>query len=1088
MVRKLPTLIISILFTLLIARCSYCETAGTRARLLNQLTQTARTQIAARTPAIVESSPMEASQLELDLIFYRYAAFLLDKPADVKNISLIIPALSRELNDETVSWASEYFSINNSDKVVAPMPAREDERVEQLSNLNIQFKSMLAYRNSSPIEAVNALLEAVNICQKLYLDISEAFLLKELGDHYQYHMTRYRLAEVCYDRAAWTFLSYGCIASSAIVYDDWGSLNIATGKHSNAIENYIQSARQWGQLAKEEDPTGYKYRDLAGREYMRAGIAQAAANPEKALELMTSHGLVQLRAWAHSAKSYDELIKNLITVAELYRARKNTTKSIELLEEAKRACEVQKDPLLTAAVYKQLSLTYSASKLTPKAQEASRKRELVLSNAASAGENAVNKLEKSPALSIESKLKLYVTAEKGALAYKDLINYPKSVAVFRMLANVYANANMNDQRIQCLRSLAAVLDLQKKPEESLAARREAVMLAMKSNQKGLAAAIGQTMVQVLIDVGNLQNALEGFTDLAQIMESSGDVRGAARILDGRGTLLASDKYAQYEDAITNFQDARTMYTKQVGDIWAAAEVSRKLASAQIKAGKAADAQTTLETVLDELETKFSSENLDPGADPIKNRLIMNIYQNLITAYINNAGEDKATNLTRKAKRYPWISELINQLKNDNNPVISQFAEKVDILGGLKPDSGSIDIPGTSKLLADTWAGFPELCQRLEQHYQPIYSVLPIDPLSLFKVRSSLPNDITVVAYMPVESATYMFVCSNNKAICREVNITRSSIESLIGTLRKTLNGCEDSMMAGIPIPQIKDWQEPSFLEIKEPLIGLYSLLISPIKEDLVNTQRLVFILPNEFAGLPVHALISSEQNKIPKFMLEDYQISYLASGTLDDLISVESKPINQISDRLAIFADPEGNLPGAQKEADNIRNFYFNSKRYVRETATTANFLRECSTANIIHIAAHHRIDTTPGAFQLILAPDRNSDGSIGITQLSSITNPRLGLVVLSACDSIGSSDPISSGPSYTAEMFSLVGAKSVLGGLWKVSDEASYKVMSEFYRGLSRNMSRTEALRRAQQAVIESKDFAHPFFWACFALYGNPR
>jgi len=59
---------------------------------------------------------------------------------------------------------------------------------------------------------------------------------------------------------------------------------------------------------------------------------------------------------------------------------------------------------------------------------------------------------------------------------------------------------------------------------------------------------------------------------------------------------------------------------------------------------------------------------------------------------------------------------------------------------------------------------------------------------------------------------------------------------------------------------------------------------------------------------------------------------------------------------------------------------------------------------------------------------------------------------------------------------------------LWKVSDEAASRVMGDFYRGLSRGKSRTEALQRALANVVESKQFAHPFYWACFALYGNPR
>jgi len=46
---------------------------------------------------------------------------------------------------------------------------------------------------------------------------------------------------------------------------------------------------------------------------------------------------------------------------------------------------------------------------------------------------------------------------------------------------------------------------------------------------------------------------------------------------------------------------------------------------------------------------------------------------------------------------------------------------------------------------------------------------------------------------------------------------------------------------------------------------------------------------------------------------------------------------------------------------------------------------------------------------------------------------------------------------------------------------------MGDFYRTLSRGKTRTGALQRAQTEAIAGKDYAHPFYWACFALYGNP-
>ena len=67
--------------------------------------------------------------------------------------------------------------------------------------------------------------------------------------------------------------------------------------------------------------------------------------------------------------------------------------------------------------------------------------------------------------------------------------------------------------------------------------------------------------------------------------------------------------------------------------------------------------------------------------------------------------------------------------------------------------------------------------------------------------------------------------------------------------------------------------------------------------------------------------------------------------------------------------------------------------------------------------------------------------------------------------------------------------AKSVLGTLWRVEDHAARVVMEGFYTGLkSGQLSKAQALREAQLAVMKNKDSAQPFFWAPFVLIGNWR
>ena len=55
------------------------------------------------------------------------------------------------------------------------------------------------------------------------------------------------------------------------------------------------------------------------------------------------------------------------------------------------------------------------------------------------------------------------------------------------------------------------------------------------------------------------------------------------------------------------------------------------------------------------------------------------------------------------------------------------------------------------------------------------------------------------------------------------------------------------------------------------------------------------------------------------------------------------------------------------------------------------------------------------------------------------------------------------------------------------MGDEAARKVMVKFYEGLVKdNVSKAEALQRAQKVVLGNEALSHPFFWAPFALIGN--
>ena len=71
---------------------------------------------------------------------------------------------------------------------------------------------------------------------------------------------------------------------------------------------------------------------------------------------------------------------------------------------------------------------------------------------------------------------------------------------------------------------------------------------------------------------------------------------------------------------------------------------------------------------------------------------------------------------------------------------------------------------------------------------------------------------------------------------------------------------------------------------------------------------------------------------------------------------------------------------------------------------------------------------------------------------------------------------------------FRIAGAETVLASHWKVSDQATSQLMTEFVRRWRSGKPRAQAWREAQLSLLHSQEFSNPFFWAAFILTGQWR
>lgn len=92
-------------------------------------------------------------------------------------------------------------------------------------------------------------------------------------------------------------------------------------------------------------------------------------------------------------------------------------------------------------------------------------------------------------------------------------------------------------------------------------------------------------------------------------------------------------------------------------------------------------------------------------------------------------------------------------------------------------------------------------------------------------------------------------------------------------------------------------------------------------------------------------------------------------------------------------------------------------------------------------------------------------DGIVTAQELATLDFSHTDLVVLSACET-GLGEVSAEGVFGLQRGFKLAGAKSLLMSLWKVNDQATQVLMTEFYRHLLEGKTKVESLRLAQKHV----------------------
>jgi CHAT domain-containing protein len=181
-------------------------------------------------------------------------------------------------------------------------------------------------------------------------------------------------------------------------------------------------------------------------------------------------------------------------------------------------------------------------------------------------------------------------------------------------------------------------------------------------------------------------------------------------------------------------------------------------------------------------------------------------------------------------------------------------------------------------------------------------------------------------------------------------------------------------------------------------------------------------------------------------------------------------------------------LPGVREEVAAIAAFT-QGKVLLDGGFTLESFEREVEGGDyrMVHIASHGVFGGSAQSSYVLAFDDLLGIGRLqGMLRSEQLQQHPIDLLTLSACETAEGNDRAPLGIAGAAMS---ARARSVLGTLWPVDDEAAREVMERFYRGLvNEGLSKAQALRAAQLALMRQPDTRHPYFWAPFSLIGNWR
>lgn len=422
--------------------------------------------------------------------------------------------------------------------------------------------------------------------------------------------------------------------------------------------------------------------------------------------------------------------------------------------------------------------------------------------------------------------------------------------------------------------------------------------------------------------------------------------------------------------------------------------------------------------------------------------------------------------------------------------------------------------------------------QIQKGYPEYFQLIQPKSPSHTDIAQQLQPDELFISIIPMEDKTYVWAIDAQGNInFRSAALGETELKGLVDRVRKTL----DVAALGTKAPA---FDHASAYKIYQEIFGTFDKQIQEKKHLVVSTSGVLAQLP--FAVLP---RIPATSNTQAAWLLRDVAVSHVptANGWLS-LKRLGKQP--SATQPLLAWGDPLFDAKASQhaaapngsivrsvvatRSATEQRNV-LSADNYVAyskipalpETrdevtelatilsanpkqdlilgaeATRASVLKNSTSGNlgrkqVVVFATHGLLaGDLPYLNQPALAMAATADvNESPLLTLEDVLGLKLNAdwVVLSACNTAGADGRAEEALSGLARGFFYAGSRSLLVTHWSVESESAMMLTTHTFAAYKKNpqMRRAEALRQAMLETMKDKRFAHPTYWAPYALVGE--